>query len=130
MTKIILASASEIRADLLRRAGLDFDVIPGRIDEQAVRESHMAEGGAPRDLADLLAEMKGAESVRQGTPARWSSARIRSWSVRGASLVNPRPAPKVPSICGFCQTARIGFCRPQWFVRMGGRFGGTSGRCA
>lgn len=58
MAKIILASASEIRADLLRRAGLEFDVIPGRIDEQAVRESHLAEGGAPRDLADLLAEMK------------------------------------------------------------------------
>ncbi len=58
MTKIILASASEIRADLLRRAGLDFDVMPGRIDEQAVRQSHMAEGGTPHDLADLLAEMK------------------------------------------------------------------------
>lgn len=58
MAKIILASASEVRADLLRRALLDFDVVPGRIDEQAVRESHQAEGGAPRDLADLLAEMK------------------------------------------------------------------------
>jgi septum formation protein len=67
MTKIILASASEIRADLLRRAGLDFDVIPGRIDEQAVRESHMAEGGAPRDLADLLAEMK-AQKVSDRHP--------------------------------------------------------------
>ena len=58
MAKIILASASEIRADLLRRARLDFEVAPGRIDEQAVRESHQAEGGTPRDLADLLAELK------------------------------------------------------------------------
>lgn len=58
MAQIILASASGIRADMLRRAGLSFQVIPGRVDEQAVRQSHLSEGGTPRDLADLLAEMK------------------------------------------------------------------------
>ncbi|MCX8508427.1 MAG: Maf family protein, partial [Rhodobacteraceae bacterium] len=58
MRPILLASASTIRAELLRRAGLTFEVIPGRIDEEAVRESQQAEGGSPRDLADLLAELK------------------------------------------------------------------------
>jgi len=57
-TPMILASGSAIRADLLRREGLTFDIIPGRIDEEAVRRTHEAEGGSARDLADLLAELK------------------------------------------------------------------------
>lgn len=57
-TPIILASGSETRSRMLRNAGLSFQVIPGRIDEEAVRLSHQAEGGPARDLADLLAEMK------------------------------------------------------------------------
>lgn len=57
-TPIILASGSETRSRMLRNAGLPFEVVPGRVDEEAVRLSHLAEGGPPRDLADLLAEMK------------------------------------------------------------------------
>ncbi len=56
--QIILASASAIRAQMLTNAGLVFEVQPGRIDEEAVRQSVLAEGGQPRDLADTLAEMK------------------------------------------------------------------------
>ncbi len=56
--KITLASSSAIRAQMLRNAGLAFDVLPGRIDEEAVRQSLLAEGGSARDLADTLAEMK------------------------------------------------------------------------
>ena len=55
---LILASGSKVRAELLRRAGLDFQTIPGRIDEDAVRAGHLADGGSPRDLADLLSELK------------------------------------------------------------------------
>ena len=56
--RIILASASEIRATMLRNAGLDFNVRPGRVDEEAIRNSLEAEGASARDLADTLAEMK------------------------------------------------------------------------
>jgi septum formation protein len=55
---IILASASDIRASLLRNAGLDFDVIVARIDEQSVKAALIAEGSPPRDIADILADMK------------------------------------------------------------------------
>lgn len=55
---IILASASETRATMLRNAGLMFTITPGRVDEEAVRSSLLAEGGSARDLADTLAEMK------------------------------------------------------------------------
>ena len=55
---IILASGSEIRAQLLTNAGLDFDVSVARVDEEAVRASLLAETASPRDIADTLAELK------------------------------------------------------------------------
>ena len=55
---LLLASASPIRAEMLRRAGLTFEVQPARIDEEALRDSLRAEGAGPRDLADALAEHK------------------------------------------------------------------------
>jgi len=58
MRRLILASASPIRARLLQQAGLTFDVEPARIDEAALRDSMQAEGAGPRDIADALAEYK------------------------------------------------------------------------
>lgn len=58
---ILLASASEIRAQLLRNAGLIVSVEPARIDEEAIRMSLEAEEAKPRDVADFLAEMKAAK---------------------------------------------------------------------
>jgi septum formation protein len=56
--KIILASGSAIRAQLLRNAGLAFTVQVARIDEDAVRMSLQSENASPRDIADTLAELK------------------------------------------------------------------------
>ena len=56
--QIILASGSQIRAQLLRNACVAHDVIPARIDEDAIKASLIAEGAPPRDIADVLAEMK------------------------------------------------------------------------
>lgn len=56
--KIILASGSDIRATLLRNAGLEFDVVVPRVDEQTMTQSLIAEAASPRDIADALAEMK------------------------------------------------------------------------
>ncbi len=50
--RLILASASPRRADLLRSAGVDFDILPADIDE----EPHAEE--APRDFAMRLARNK------------------------------------------------------------------------
>ncbi|WP_460272943.1 Maf family protein [Celeribacter sp. ULVN23_4] len=55
---LILASGSEIRQTLLRNAGVPFEVIVGRIDEDAVKEALINEGATPRDIADALAEGK------------------------------------------------------------------------
>ena len=56
--KIILASGSDIRAQLLRNAGVSIDVQVARIDEDAVRASLQAENASPRDIADTLGELK------------------------------------------------------------------------
>lgn len=55
---VILASGSEIRRSLLASARVDFDVIPARVDEDMVKEALLADGAAPRDIADALAELK------------------------------------------------------------------------
>jgi septum formation protein len=56
--QLILASGSLIRAQLLRQAGLAFDVIRPAVDEDLLRDALLSEGASPRDLADALAEMK------------------------------------------------------------------------
>ena len=58
VTPIVLASGSEIRATLLRNAGVPFDVALARIDEEAIRHALQAEDATPRDVADTLAELK------------------------------------------------------------------------
>ena len=58
MPSIILATASEIRQTLLRKADIPFSAVPARIDEVAIKASLMAEDASPRDIADALAEFK------------------------------------------------------------------------
>ncbi|MEV8468202.1 Maf family nucleotide pyrophosphatase [Fluviibacterium sp. DFM31] len=58
MQKFVLASGSATRQAMLTAAGLDFEVEKPRLDEDAIRASMEAEGAPPRDIADLLAEMK------------------------------------------------------------------------
>lgn len=62
---LILASASDIRATLLRNAGVPFSVQAARIDEEAIRASPSAQNATPRDLADTLAEHKARHIAEQ-----------------------------------------------------------------
>ncbi|ANT60260.1 septum formation protein Maf [Salipiger sp. CCB-MM3] len=55
---LILASGSQIRAELLRAAGVSFGIEVARVDEESIRDSLLAEGAPPRDVADALAEYK------------------------------------------------------------------------
>lgn len=65
--KIVLASGSAIRAQLLRQAAIEHEVVPARIDEQMITAALRAEGAKPRDIADTLAEMK-ARKVSEKMP--------------------------------------------------------------
>ena len=59
--RLILASSSPIRAELLRAAGLAPEVVPARIDEEAIRAALLAEKAPARDIADILAETKSSK---------------------------------------------------------------------
>lgn len=66
-TQIILASGSEVRASLLRNAGVEFSVSPARVDEDMVKDALLAEETPARDIADALAELK-ALKISEKTP--------------------------------------------------------------
>lgn len=55
---LILASGSETRRKMLAEVGVPFRQQAVRIDEAAIKEALLAEGAAPRDIADTLAEYK------------------------------------------------------------------------
>lgn len=63
----VLASSSPTRLQLLRAAGLTVRAISPRVDEGAARAALASEHASPRDIADVLAEMK-ARKVAERHP--------------------------------------------------------------
>lgn len=55
---LILASGSESRRAMLAAANVPVEVEVPRVDEAAIRAALEADGAAPRDIADALAEAK------------------------------------------------------------------------
>lgn len=64
--RLTLASASQIRHQMLDQVGIAHDQKPVRIDEEAIRDALLHEGATPRDLADALAEFKARKLVQPG----------------------------------------------------------------
>jgi nucleoside triphosphate pyrophosphatase len=58
VSRLILASASESRARMLRAAGVAFDIVPAHVDEASIKESLKAEKASARQIAEVLAELK------------------------------------------------------------------------
>lgn len=69
MSPLVLASASPARAAMLQAAGVAIEIEPARVDEAALKASLRADGAAPRDQADALAELK-ATRVSSRRPDR------------------------------------------------------------
>jgi septum formation protein len=68
MTRLVLASGSATRARLLSAAGIAFDIVAPHVDEEAIKDSLLAERAPPRDIADALAALK-ASKVSNSHPA-------------------------------------------------------------
>lgn len=68
MPNLILASRSQIRAEMLRRNGVAFEAVPANVDEDLIKTTMCSEGIKPRDIADALAEAK-ARKVAGKHPA-------------------------------------------------------------
>ena len=60
--RLLLASKSEARREMLRAAGVVFETAAAEVDEEEAKAGLVAAGFEPRDLAEMLAEMK-ARSV-------------------------------------------------------------------
>ena len=67
MSRIILASGSAIRRQILDDAGLEYEVIVKPVDEAAIKQAMLSEGARIRDIADALAEAK-SRKVSQNEP--------------------------------------------------------------
>lgn len=67
--KLILASGSRIRAELLRNAGVDFEIQTAPVDEAEIRRSLQAEGATVGDAAIALAEAKAMRVSRRNPGA-------------------------------------------------------------
>ena len=58
MFKLILASKSKVRKDILKKNNIDCIVKPSNVDEDLVKESLMNEGASPEIISKNLAELK------------------------------------------------------------------------
>ena len=64
MVKIVLASKSKIREEILKKNGIQCIASPSNIDENPVKESLLGEGASPEIISKNLAELK-ANKVSQ-----------------------------------------------------------------
>jgi len=56
--KIILASKSEVRKNILEKNGFQCDIKPANIDEETIKKSLIIEGATPLLISKNLAELK------------------------------------------------------------------------
>ena len=64
MSKIILASQSKVRKEILDNNGIENQVEPSNVDEDVVKESLIKEKASPEIISKNLAELK-ANKVSQ-----------------------------------------------------------------
>ena len=62
---LVLASASPVRAQLLRAAGIELIIDPAAIDEDEIKASMRQAGTTGAELAETLAELKAARTARR-----------------------------------------------------------------
>jgi septum formation protein len=87
--RLLLASKSEARRKMLEAAGVPFEVVEAELDEQEAKAGLLATGFEPRDLAEMLADMK-AHSISAPTGTLVLGADQVLEQENGATLSKPR----------------------------------------
>ena len=64
--KLLLASRSAARRRMLEAAGVRFETVEATLDEEQAKAGLIAAGFEPRDLAEMLAEMKARSVAAEG----------------------------------------------------------------
>ena len=67
ISKIILASKSGVRKEILEKNKIDCEVLPANIDEDQVKESLLKEKATPKIISQNLAELK-ANKISEKKP--------------------------------------------------------------
>jgi septum formation protein len=82
-SRLILASKSPRRYELLKQVGLDFEVIPSKVMEDIVQKE------SPKEHVIRLAEAK-ARDIASGYPDRWVIAADTVVYINGSILGKPK----------------------------------------
>ena len=113
MDKIILASKSKVRKEILNVNGINCDVFPSNVDEESVKISLIKEDASPETISKNLAELKankvsakfsdklviGADSVidLEGKIISKPTNRIEALEI--LKLLNGKPHYLISSVC-------------------------------
>ena len=65
MSKIILASQSKVRKEILDNNGIENQVEPSNVDEDVVKESFIKEKASPEIISKNLAELKANKVIKK-----------------------------------------------------------------
>ena len=87
--KIILASKSGVRKDILEKNGINCDVIPSNIDEEEVKKSLLKEKANPTLISKNLAELK-ANKVSNKKPNEFVLGADSVIDLKGEIISKPK----------------------------------------
>ncbi len=113
MNKIILASKSKVRKEILKNNGIECEVIPSNIDESPIKQSLEKEGATPELISKNLAELKankvstlkpgniviGADSVIDFENEIISKPRTRTEAMNILVKLNGKSHELISSVC-------------------------------
>tara|TARA_B100000927_G_scaffold192723_1_gene155389 strand:- start:241 stop:828 length:588 start_codon:yes stop_codon:yes gene_type:complete len=113
LNKIILASKSKVRKDILDKNNISCDVEASNVDEDVIKESYLKEGATPEIISKKLAELKankisgkfpnnlvlGADSVIDLNKELISKPTSRKEALNILKKLNGKPHFLVSSVC-------------------------------
>ena len=111
--KIVLASKSKVRKDILTEHNIDCEVIQSNVDEDPIKDSLIAEGATPEIISKNLAELKankvssnvydklvlGADSVIDLNGELISKPSSREEAMNILRKLNGKPHYLISSVC-------------------------------
>ena len=101
--KLVLASKSASRRAMLTAAGVPFEAVSANVDEESAKAAMRAEGIAPRDLADKLAELKALRVSHREPEALVLGSDSVVALEDGSTLDKPADRAKRPTIFAACR---------------------------
>ena len=113
LNKIILASKSKVRKEILDKNNISCDVEASNVDEDVIKESYLKEGATPEIISKKLAELKankisgkypdnlvlGADSVIDLDKELISKPTSRNEALNILKKLNGKPHFLVSSVC-------------------------------